>query len=277
MSSKTWFITGTSTGLGRSLTEQLLAGGHRVAATLRKTALLDGLKATYGDRLWVAELDVTDATAIRRVVDRSFADLGRIDVVVNNAGYGLAGAVEEVTDEQIAHQLDTNVLGSIQVVRAALPHLRKQGGGRILQLSSMGGQIAFPTLALYHTTKWAMEGFFEALSMEVAAFGITTTLVEPGSAKTRFGSGSLVQGPTLAAYAGTPAEQTRTALNAGQFPTPGDPEKTAAAMITSAHGDVAPKRLLLGSDAYRLVHAALTERLAALEAQKDIALSTDLR
>jgi NAD(P)-dependent dehydrogenase (short-subunit alcohol dehydrogenase family) len=127
---KTWFITGTSSGFGRILTEKLLGDGDHVAATLRKVSALDDLKARHGDTLWVASLDVTDTDAVRRVIDRAFNDLGRIDVVVSNAGYGLFGAGEEVSDEQIRHQIDTNLVGSIQVIRAVLPHLRAQGGGR---------------------------------------------------------------------------------------------------------------------------------------------------
>src|SRR5271165_4831067 len=153
--SRTWFITGTSTGFGRELTEQLLARGDRVAATLRRPAALGGLAGRYGAQLWVRELDVTRTAQIRDVVDAAFADLGRIDVVVSNAGYGLLGAAEELTDEQIADQLQANLVGSIQLARAVLPHLRTQGGGRILQLSSMLGQAGFPALSLYQATKWA--------------------------------------------------------------------------------------------------------------------------
>jgi NADP-dependent 3-hydroxy acid dehydrogenase YdfG len=149
---RTWFITGTSTGFGRIMTEQLLNRGDRVYATLRKPEMLDDLRGRYGEMLIVEALDVTDTSAIRRVVDQAFNYLGRIDVVVSNAGYALFGAAEEVTDAQIRRQIDTNVVGSIQLVRAALPHLRAQGKGRILQLSSMGGQIALPGLSLYHPT-----------------------------------------------------------------------------------------------------------------------------
>jgi NAD(P)-dependent dehydrogenase (short-subunit alcohol dehydrogenase family) len=272
--SRTWFITGTSSGFGRSLTEKLLARGDRVAATLRKVNALDDLKAQHGDRLWVATLDVTDDNAVRSVVDRAFAELGRIDVIVNNAGYGLAGAAEELGDDQIRHQIDTNVIGSIQVVRAALPHLRAQGGGRILQLSSMGGQVAFPGLSLYHASKWAVEGFVEAVSQEVVPFNVEFTLVEPGAAPTNFGSGR-VSAPPMAAYDQTPAGDVRRAFEAGAFPSPGDPDKMAQAMIDSVDVSPAPKRLTLGSDAYTMVRAALVGRLAALDAQKDVAYSTD--
>jgi NAD(P)-dependent dehydrogenase (short-subunit alcohol dehydrogenase family) len=272
---RNWLITGTSSGFGRALTERLLARGDRVVATVRKVDALNDLKAVHGHRLHVMELDVTDGDAIQRVVDAAFATLGRIDVVISNAGYGLLGAAEEVSDAQIRHQLDTNVLGSIRLARAALPHLRKQGGGRLMQLSSMGGHLAFPALSLYHTSKWAIEGFYESLAQEVAPFNIHTTLVEPGSALTGFGSAGLVNAPALDAYDATPVGDTRRMLAAGAFPTPGDAGKMAAAMIASADQTPAPKRLLLGSDAYTLVHAALTDRLTAFEAQRDVAFSTD--
>lgn len=272
--SRTWFITGTSSGFGRAMTEKLLARGDRVAATLRKMDALDDLRAKHGDRLWVAALDVTDTAAVRRVVDSAFAELGRIDVVVNNAGYGLAGAAEELGDDQIRHQIDTNVIGSIQVIRAALPHLRAQGGGRILQLSSMGGQVAFPGLSLYHTSKWAIEGFVEAVAQEVAPFNIAFTLVEPGAARTKFGD-SRISAPAMPVYDNTPAGEIRRAFAARAFPSPGNAAKMAQAMIDSVDRSPAPKRLTLGSDAYTMVRAALLERVAALDAQKEIAFSTD--
>ncbi len=271
---KTWFITGTSAGLGRALTEVLLARGDRVAATLRRVAALDDLQATYGDRLWVAPLDITDTAAIRATLGRAFAELGRIDIVVNNAGYGLFGAAEEVDDDQIRRQIDTNLVGSSQVIRAALPHLRAQGGGRILQLSSTGGQFTFPNFSIYHTTKWGIEGFVETVAQEVAPFGIELTIVEPGATKTSFGD-AMVSPPPMAVYDDTPAGDVRRAVAARAFPIPGDPDKVVRAMIDSVDQRPAPLRLSLGSDTYTLIHAALTKRLAALEAQRDIAFSTD--
>ena len=273
--SQTWFITGTSSGVGRHLTELLLGRGERVAATLRRTEALDDLKARYGEQLWIAPLDVTDTEAIRTTLDRAFSELERIDVIVNNAGYALFGAAEEVMDEQLHQQLETNLVGSIQVIRAALPYLRAQGGGRILQVSSEGGQIAYPNFSLYHASKWGIEGFVEAVAQEVAPFHIEFTLVEPGPTGTNFGS-SLVNPPPLAVYDDTPAGEVRRALASGSFPVKGDARKMAQIMIDSAAQQPAPKRLTLGSTAYASVREALTGRLAALEAQKDLALASDI-
>jgi NAD(P)-dependent dehydrogenase (short-subunit alcohol dehydrogenase family) len=275
MSTRTWFITGINSGLGRLMTEQLLQRGDRVAGTARKMESLIGLQEKYGERFLLQSLDLTDTPAIRRVVDQAFAHFGRIDVVVNNAGYGLFGAAEELLDEQIIHQLNTNVIGSIQVVRAALPHLRAQGSGRILQLSSMGGQWAMPGLSLYHASKWAMEGFFESTILDIAPFNIQVTIVEPGSARTEFAASSAALSPAMDVYAQTPAGAVRNRIAPGFRSQPGDPAKMAQAMIASVDQSPAPKRLALGTDAYTNIRQALTERLAALEAQKDIATSTD--
>lgn len=271
---RTWFITGTSTGLGRAMTEQLLERGDRVAATLRRPERLDELKARHGDRLWVAKMDVTDTAAIRATIGRAFAELGRIDVVVSNAGYGLFGAGEELTDEQIHHQLETNLIGPIQLIRAALPHLREQGGGRIIQVSSEGGQIAYPNFSLYHASKWGIEGFVESVAQEVASFGITITLAEPGPTATNFAAG-LVSPETMAVYDETPAGDVRRALAEGTFGSFSDGDKVARAMIDSVDLKPAPKRQVYGSEPWRRVHDAYRERLAELESQRNIAAATD--
>lgn len=272
---KTWLITGISSGLGRKMTEALLARGDCVAGTARRPDALDGLKSRFGDRLRVAALDVTDTSAVRQVVDEMFRALGRIDVVVSNAGYGLFGAAEEVRDEQIRHQLDTNLVGSIQVIRAALPHLRAQGGGRILQVSSEGGQIAYPGFSVYHATKWGIEGFVEAVSQEVAPFNIELTIVEPGPTATDFGKG-LARAPATPTYENTRVGEIRRAWDSGRLSVRGDADKTARAMIDCADRSPAPRRLLLGSEAYERVQAALAARLSGLQAQKAIAESADL-
>jgi NAD(P)-dependent dehydrogenase (short-subunit alcohol dehydrogenase family) len=274
---KTWLITGTSSGFGRQLTELLLERGDRVAATARRPESLDDLKAAYGEQLWTAALDVTDTAKIREVTGRAFAELGTVDVVISNAGYGLFGAAEELTDEQIDRQIATNLTGSIQLARAVIPHLRAQGGGRIIQVASIGGQVAFPAMSLYHATKWGIEGFWESATAELAPFGIGVTLVEPGVSRTRFGGGSAVLGPALDAYADGPSGFIRAALSSRgpALPAPGDPTKMAAAIIASADQAEAPKRLTLGSDAYAMGTAALRERLGAMEDAKKLAHSTD--
>lgn len=272
--SKTWFITGASSGLGRLLTERLLQRGDRVVATLRREGALDDLRQDYGERLTIRKLELADVPAIRAVVDDAFSCLGRIDVVVSNAGYGLFGAAEEVSDAQIDHQIATNLTGSIQLVRAAIPHLRRQGRGRILQVSSEGGQIAYPNFSLYHATKWGIEGFIEGAAQEVAPFGIDFIIAEPGPTATNFAAG-LVHGEPMQVYADTPAGAVRRALSEGTFEVKGDAGRTVDAMIVAADSDTPPFRLTLGSAAYSSIRSALTDRLQTLEAQRDVALSAD--
>ena len=274
MAQKNWFITGITSGFGRSMTEKLLKRGDNVAGTTRKPEKLQELMAQYRDQLWLTELELTDANSCRRSVKEAFDHFGRIDVVVNNAAYGLVGAAEEVTDEQIQDQIETNLLGSIRVIRAALPLLRAQGGGRILQVSSTGGQVSFPNFSLYHATKWGIEGFVEAVAQEVAPFKIEFTIIEPGATQTEFGA-SVISGPPLQVYENTPAGEMRRIIAANSFPRPGDAAKVSQAMIDSVDLHPAPKRLPLGSDTYTLVRAALVERLHALDMQKESALAAD--
>lgn len=273
---KTWLITGISSGFGRVMAEKLLAAGDRVAGTVRDLKTVDDLKSQHGDRLWLATLDLTDTDAIRPLVDEAWAAMERIDVLVSNAGYGLMGAAEELTDAQVRHQIETNLVGSIQLIRAALPQLRAQGGGRILQLSSMGGQVAFPGGSLYHATKWGIEGFVEAVAQEVAVFGIGCTIVEPGGARTDFRHRSAVVGPTNPAYDASPSRMVNRILNDHSIKSPGDPEKMVDAMIASVDQEPAPLRLALGSDAYAIAKKAYAARMEALEAQRDLACSTDV-
>ena len=272
---KTWFITGTSSGLGRLLVERLLARGDRVVGTLRRLRALDDLVAQYGDRLRILTLDVTDANAVRATVARAFEEMGRIDVVVSNAGYGLFGAAEEVTDEQLEQQIATNLIGSIQLIRASLPHLREQGGGRIVQVSSEGGQVVYPGFSLYHATKWGIEGFVESVAQEVAPFGIDFVIVEPGPTGTSFGA-NLVSPEPMPVYADTPAGEIRRHISSNAFPLTGDAGKTVDALIVAADADRPSLRLALGSTSYHSISKALTGRLVELEAQKDVTLSTDV-
>jgi NAD(P)-dependent dehydrogenase (short-subunit alcohol dehydrogenase family) len=272
---KAWLITGVSSGLGRLLAEKALARGDRVVGTSRSADALKDIRKRYPEQLRIAALDLKDLGSVRSTVDHAFSDLGRIDVIVSNAGYGILGAAEETTDAQLRDIVDTNLLGSIALIRAALPHLRRQGSGRILQVSSEGGQITYPGFSLYHATKWGIEGFVEAVAQEVESFGIALTLIEPGPARTDFG-GHLVQPEPLAAYMGTPAHQIREAARNGSWVIKGDPDRMTDAMIRLAdQTDPLPKRLVLGADAYSRVRAALTRRLEELDNQRAAALAAD--
>lgn len=272
---KTWLITGTSTGLGRLMTEKLLERGDRVVATLRQPKTLHALQSRYPQQLHLLALDVTDAAQLRAAVAAAFAWAGKIDVVVSNAGYGLFGAAEELNDAQIARQLATNLTGSIQLVRAVLPFLRAQGGGRIVQVSSEGGQIAYPNFSLYHASKWGIEGFIEAVAQEVAEFGIDFILAEPGPTGTQFAA-SLDQAEALPCYQQTASGRMRQALTSGEFNITGDAEKSVNAMIACADEARPPLRLPLGSTAFFHIRQALRDRLDALEACEQLACSTDV-
>jgi len=282
---QTWFITGASGGLAIHLTRKLLERGDRVAATVRKAGVLDELKHAYGDRLWSAYLDLTNAAQIEEVVTRAFTELGAVDVFVNNAAYGLYGAIEEASDAQIEHEFDTNVLGSLRAARAAMPFLRKQGHGHLVQLSSSVGHYSIPGMGLYCSTKWAVEGAFEALAKEAAPFGIRSTMVEPGGIRTGFLGGNAAYGEPMEVYREQEAGQF-TRMMKGELPgmdTPeafnravvGDPEKMAQAIIDRSDAGEGPLRLALGSDAYAVMRESLLARLAALEAQKELGYSTD--
>jgi len=274
---RTWFITGVNSGIGREMTERLLAAGDTVAGTVRNLDAMSDLKTAYGERLWLAQLEMTDIPAIREVVTKAFADLGRIDVIVNNAAYGLLGALEGLTDAQIDHQIATNLVGPIHVVRAALPHLRAQGGGRILQVSSYSGQSAHAGSSLYNASKWGVEGFAEAMAQELAPFNIGVTIVEPGGARTSFRKAVAdhLSAP-VPGYEGTPANMVHASIQDTSRQPNGDPGKMAQVMIDSVAQTPAPLRLLLGSDSYLVIRRALTERLADVEPQKERAASTDI-
>lgn len=272
-----WFVTGCSAGLGRALVTELLARGETVAATARDPCALADLRSPTGQPPWTARLDVTDPDRIRQVVDEAVAVLGRIDVVVSNAGYGLFGAAEEATDEQVERLVRTNLTGPMHVARAVLRHMRRQGYGRILQISSVSGQCTQPGTAVYNATKWGVEGFFESLAAEVARFGIRVTIVEPGTVRTEFAGRSRQQTAALPDYAGTPAATVRRLVESGRVPYRGDLARMVDAIIAAATAPEPPLRLALGSDTYQLIHRSLSTRLAALEGQKDLALSTDLK
>ena len=270
---KSWFITGAASGIGRAVAEKVLARGDRVVAAVRQPDALNDLRAAHDEQLKVVAFDVTDTAGMRREVDRAFADQ-RIEVVFSNAGYGLFGAAEEVTDAQIDRQIATNLVGSIQFIRACLPHLRRQGGGRILQTSSEGGQFAYPSFGLYHATKWGIEGFVEAVALEVASWGIDMVLVEPGPTPTRFRA-NVDAAPAMNAYRDTPAGQVRAAAASGGFPATGDLGRCADAIVIAADTNKPERRLVLGGVAYTNIERSLALRLDAVRNQKAAAFAAD--
>ncbi len=275
MSPRTWLITGVSSGFGRELTDQLLARGDRVVGTVRDVAKVADLIKRYPEAFHAETLDVTDIAAIRDVVERSFARLGRIDVVVSNAGYGLFGAAEELTDAQIDQMIATNLVGSIQLIRAVLPRLRAQRGGRIIQISTYGGQVAFAGSSLYHATKWGIEGFAESVAQEVAPFGIGMTIVEPGGARTEFRYGSAQVAKLTPAYDNNPAHSFLRMLDPKNGLAPGDLVRMAARIIDSVDVEPAPLRMVLGSQALESTLSTLRKRIEGFEAQRELAASTD--
>jgi len=273
ITSSTWFITGISRGLGRCVAEAVLARGGKVAGTVRRLSDANDLHRKFPGQLWVGELELSDLTNIPKVFNSAVEQLGQVHVVVSNAAYSLLGAAEELELAAIRHIVDTNLIGSIELARAAVAHMRPLGGGRIIQISSGAGQSSFPGLSLYCATKWGIEGFFEALSQEVVSFGIGTTLVEPGTIRTGFGDSGVLSAE-LEAYRTGPVGMLRQMAKAG-YTAPGDPAKMAKAIVDTFDAEVAPPRLALGPDVYGYIHTALTTRLKQLEAFKVVTMSTD--
>jgi NAD(P)-dependent dehydrogenase (short-subunit alcohol dehydrogenase family) len=257
---KTWFITGASRGFGRVWAQAALERGDRVVAAVRDPSTLDELSA-HGDRLLPLALDVTDRSAVVDAVARAAETFGRLDVVVNNAGYGLFGMVEETTEEQARAQLETNFFGALWVTQAVLPVLRAQGSGHILQVSSIGGIGAFPTLGLYNASKWALEGLSEALAAELAPLGPKVTIVEPGPYGTDWSGASAVHTQPIAAY--EPVREARRAGAAAR--TPVDPAVTAGVVLQLVDAEEPPLRLFLGPYPYPIAEKLYHERLDTWE------------
>jgi NAD(P)-dependent dehydrogenase (short-subunit alcohol dehydrogenase family) len=257
MASKIWFITGSSRGFGREWAKAALARGDRVAATARNTDTLAELVETYGENVLALELDVTDRAAAFETVARAHEHFGRLDVVVNNAGYGLFGTIEEVSEEQARAQIETNLFGALWVTQACLPLLREQGSGHIVQVSSIGGIAAFPGVGLYHASKWALEGFSEALSQEVAGFGIHVTLVEPGGFDTDWSGSSAVRADPLPVYAEV-YEQMR---NRRSVLPQGKTGASAPAILAVVDAENPPLRIFFGSPPLAIAKDRYAERL----------------
>jgi short-subunit dehydrogenase len=244
--SRVWFITGTSTGFGYLLTEEALKRSERVIATARDVSKLSRLTRQYPDRIKTLTLDVTNPREIISVAERGIAAFGRVDVLINNAGYGVNGAIEEVSEDEFEPMFQTNIYGLIRVTRAFLPHLRQRRGGHIFNLSSIGGLIGAAGWGFYNTTKFAVEGFSEALAEEMKPFGVRVTVVEPGPFRTDFlgRSGKLAR-RELIAYAAT-AGKAREYLKTQSGKQPGDPLKAVEAIIATANSPKPPLHLILG-------------------------------
>ena len=275
MADKVWLITGASTGLGRELAEQVLAAGGSVAATARKPEQLALLTENYGDQALALALDVTDQASIDAAVTATLAHFGRIDVLVNNAGYGLVGAIEEASENEFMPMFDTNVFGLLRVTRAVLPGMRQQGSGHILNLSSIGGLIATPGLGYYNATKFAVEGISEALTGELQPLGIRVTVVEPGPFRTDFlGRSGVAAERRIEAYDQT-AGKSRQYFTDNDGKQKGDPARAAKAMIAAVEADRAPKHLLLGQSAFERMTARVELWQKDLQAMRETAIGAD--
>jgi NAD(P)-dependent dehydrogenase (short-subunit alcohol dehydrogenase family) len=261
-----WLITGASSGFGLALTEAALAAGDTVVAAVRRPEVLKDLAAAHPGRVVPVALDVTDSARITAVVDEVLLSHGRIDVLVNNAGRGLVGAVEETTDAELRDLMDLHFFGPAALTRAVLPQMRGRGSGAVVQMSSMGGRFSFAGVSAYSATKFALEGLSEALALEVAPFGVKVLIVEPGSFRTGFaGGGALQQSAATDAYAAT-VGPVREILSSSDGKQPGDPAKAAAAILAALDDERTPLRLALGTDAVEAIlgnlDAARTEALA---------------
>jgi NAD(P)-dependent dehydrogenase (short-subunit alcohol dehydrogenase family) len=271
MSIKTWFITGTSRGFGREWTIAALDRGDNVAATARNVSTLDDLAAKYGDALLPIQLDVTDREAVFAAVRQAHERFGRLDVVVNNAGYGQFGMVEELTEKEARAQIETNLFGALWVTQAALPFLREQGSGHFLQVSSIGGISAFANIGMYHASKWALEGLSQALSLEVARFGIKVTIIEPGGYATDWGGASAKHATPLAAYDVAREESAR--LRASRIAVQGDPVASGAAVLKIVDAKEPPLRIFFGDGPLATATKDYESRLATWRKWESVSIS----
>ncbi|PQA54514.1 oxidoreductase [Siphonobacter curvatus] len=271
---KVWFITGSSRGLGRQLTEAVLAQGDRVAATARQPESLQALKNQYPDQLELLTLDVTNPEQIQAAVTLTVERLGRIDVLVNNAGFGIIGAAEAFTEEQVRSQLETNLYAPIAITRAVLPVMRKQRSGRILQISSVGGRVGAAGLTMYQAAKFGLGGFTEALVNEVVPLGIQVTSVEPGGFRTDWAGASMTYATPVEGYE-TSVGQRAEYFASGQYIPMGDPAKAAQVLIDVVNHPEPPIHLILGSEAASILQEADARRKTEFEAWLPVSVSTD--
>ena len=263
MSEKVWFITGTSRGFGREWTIAALERGDKVAATARNTDSLSDLVDKYGEAILPITLDVTDRDADFAAVKQAHDHFGRLDIVVNNAGYGHFGFVEELSEADARDQIETNVFGALWITQAALPFLRAQGSGHVIQVSSIGGITAFPLVGIYHASKWALEGFSQSLAQEVAPFGIHVTLIEPGGFDTDWSGPSSKRSAELPDYAELHRQVDE--ARAQRWSKPGDPKASAAAILKVVDAQNPPLRVFFGESPLQTARADYESRLATWE------------
>lgn len=266
-STRTWFITGTSRGFGKEWAAAALARGDRVVGTARDLGTVSDLTERYPERFLGLQLDVCDRAACFAAVKQAHDHFGELDIVVNNAGYGQFGAIEEISEEEAHRQIDTNLFGALWVTQAALPYLRERGGGHILQISSIGGISAFPTIGMYHASKWALEGFSQALSQEVAGFGIHVTLIEPGGFSTDWSGSSAGHASRIPAY--DPIYEANARRRAGSVA--GDPVASSAAVLRIVDADEPPLRCFFGTSPLSVAEADYGKRLETWHAWQDVA------
>jgi NAD(P)-dependent dehydrogenase (short-subunit alcohol dehydrogenase family) len=271
---KVWFITGSSRGLGRDLTAQVLAKGDLVAATARNTDALKDFVEKYPDQILPVILDVTDYDQVHLAVEAAVEHFGKIDVLVNNAGFGIIGAAEAFTEEQVRSQLETNLYAPIEITRAVLPFMRKQRSGRILQISSVGGRVGNAGLSMYQAAKFGLSGFTEALAKEVLDLGIYVTSVEPGGFRTDWAGDSMSYAPHVEGYEKTVGQRTDF-FKSGNFVPMGDPKKAAKVMLDLVENPEPPMHLVLGSEAIGMLKHADAARAAEMEKWMEVSLSTD--
>ncbi len=268
-----FLLTGSSRGLGRAIAEAVLDGGHRLVATARDPRSLDDLVASHGDRILALSLDVTDPGAAETAIAAGVERFGRLDVVVNNAGYADIAAVEDITLEDFRRQIDTNLFGVVNVTKAALGVLREQGSGHIIQISSIGGRLATPGLSAYQTAKWAVGGFSSVLAAEVKPLGIRVTVLEPGGMETDWAGSSMRVAPVSEPY--RPTVGASAAMHNSDAVALGDPAKVAQVVLQVAAMDDPPLRLILGSEAYAYATAAARAQAASDERWQELSASTD--
>jgi NAD(P)-dependent dehydrogenase (short-subunit alcohol dehydrogenase family) len=271
---KVFLVTGSSRGLGREIARAALDAGHQLVATARTPSQLDDLVGRYGDQVRAVALDVTDPAAARAAVQTAVDAFGRLDVVVNNAGYADVAAIEDVTLDAFRAQIDTNLLGVVTVTKAALPVLREQGSGHIIQVSSVGGRMASPGLAAYQAAKWAVGGFSEVLAAEVGRLGIKVTVLEPGGMRTDWAGASMSIPPISGPYDPTVGATARR-MDGFAEAAAGDPAKVARLVLTVADLDDPPLRLLVGTDAYTYGTTAWQARLDVDAKWRELSTSTD--